>query len=85
MFLVVIFSLNRKKQDTVLAEKDLGVLMVTKLNMSQQCTFGAKKTSDVLGCIRQRIASMVKEVFLPSCSVLVKPHLESCAQCWAPQ
>ncbi|PKU46983.1 glycerol kinase [Limosa lapponica baueri] len=39
------------------AEKNLEVLAYTKLNMSQQCVLSAKKDNDILGCIRQRIAS----------------------------
>ncbi|TRZ12030.1 hypothetical protein HGM15179_015093 [Zosterops borbonicus] len=41
------------------AEKDLEILVSTRLNMSKQCALVAKKPDVMLGCIRQSIASRI--------------------------
>ncbi|GAB0185885.1 hypothetical protein GRJ2_001053800 [Grus japonensis] len=73
------YKLGDERLESSPTERDLGVWVDGKLNMSQQCGLAAKRANCVLGCIKHSIASRSREVIVPLCTALVWPHLEYCA------
>lgn len=74
------YTLGDTQQGRSSAEKDLRVLVDTKMNMSQHFTVVAKKVNRIQVCIRRGIASRLMERTFSLHLPPVKPHIEYCVQ-----
>jgi len=80
------FRLGEELTESSLVEKGCGVLMDEKLNLNQQCVLVAQKANSILDYMKEdRIhesGNREREVIVPLCSAIVRPHLEYCVQAW---
>jgi len=72
------YKLGDKRIEHSPVEKDLGVQVDGKLDMSQKCALTPQKANHILGCIKRSVASRAREVILPLSSLLVRPHQKYC-------
>lgn len=64
--------------------KDLGFLVDSELNVSQQCTLVAIKANHMLGCIHESVVSRTRTVIIPLFSASEAASWRTVSS-WAPQ
>ena len=62
------YRLGREWIENSPEEKDLGMLIDDRFNMSRQCALEAQKANCILSYIKRSVTSRSREVVLPPCS-----------------
>ncbi|XP_051789435.1 uncharacterized protein LOC127529561 [Erpetoichthys calabaricus] len=78
------YTMGGRKIESTPYEKDLGVIVDSKLSTSRQCSEAIKKANRMLGYIARCVEYKSKEVLLNLYNALVRPHLEYCVQFLSP-
>ena len=65
-------------------EKDLGVMIDSKLTFDQHISSIVKKANSLAGLIRRSFEYMDKKMFRQLFTTIVRPHLEYAAAVWNP-
>jgi len=78
------YYLNGERLQHAVVQRDLGVLVHESLKVGLQVQQVIRKANGMLAFIARGIEFKSREVLLQLYKVLVRPHLEYCAQFWSP-
>jgi len=66
------------------AERDLGVMVDSKMKFAEHCNSVVNSANATLGMIKRTITSRNKDIMVRLYKALVRPKLEYCVQVWRP-
>ena len=78
------YTMNGNILESVVEEKDLGVVFQNNLKWDKQCAKAVNTANRILGMIKGNFVFLNRENFLLLYKSLVRPHLEYCIQVWCP-
>ena len=78
------YELGGQELESILEEKDFGVLITKDLKVGAQCSRAAKTANRVLGMIRRTYTCKDEQTVIQLYKSLVRSHLEQCVQAWRP-
>ena len=78
------YTLKGQHLDTVVEEKDLGVIIDCDLSFESHLIEKISKANKVVGIIRRFFSFLNAEMFLALYKALVRLHLEYANQVWSP-
>ena len=64
--------------NTTVKENDLGLTISADMKVSEQCVIAAAKGNKILELIRRSIGYKEKELIIPLCKTIVRPHSDYC-------
>ena len=76
------YTMNGNILESVVEEKDLGVIFQDNLKWDKQCAKAVNTANRILGMIKRNFVFLNRENFLLLYKSLVRPHLEYCIQVW---
>ena len=78
------YQIDGTIMDSVREEKDLGVIIDSKLNFHRHIMETVKKANNTLGCIRRTIKFKDRDIMLPLYIAHVRSRLEYASVIWSP-
>ena len=78
------YKMGGNEMTKTASERDLGIMVNSKLSASDQVMVARKKALRMLGTINRSVSYKSAEVITKLYGAFVRPHLEYCVQAWSP-